>query len=156
MDLGLGLQQVDQFRDGLGGDLVGIDDEDVGQGRDQRNRCEGGIGIERQLLVERRVDRVGADRAHAQRVAVRRGARHLGGAKVAAGARLVFDQEALAQRLVQLVADHAGEGVGVAAGGERNDDCDRFVGIAGRLGMPARQGGDGGEQQRRQGAGDRS
>jgi hypothetical protein len=74
---------------------------------------------------------VGADRAHAQRVAVGLGAGELADPEVAAGAGLVLDQEALAQCHVQPLGDQARERVGVAARGEGDDDHHRLVRVAG-------------------------
>ena len=85
-------------------------------------------GSYEQLVVQRGVDRVRADRAAADRVAVGRGARQLGRADRAALAWLVLDHDRLAERGAELLANHARQDVGGAAGRERHDVADRLVG----------------------------
>ena len=99
------------------------------------------IGLYGDLRIDRRVGRGGRDRRHAERVAVRRRARDLGGADRAAAAGLVVDDQRLAERPVDLLGDDAGDDVGGAAGRERNDQPHRLGRIA-RLG-PAQAGHDG-------------
>ena len=73
-----------------------------------------------------------ADVVQQQRVAVGRGARDLGGAERAAGAADVLDDHRLAaERLAHRLGEVARDLVGRAAGGERDDDRDRLVGILG-------------------------
>ena len=49
---------------------------------------------------------------------------------IAAGAGLVLDDDWLAERLLQIVGNLPGEGVGRAAGDEGDDEMDRLVGVA--------------------------
>ena len=80
--------------------------------------------IERKLLVERRVDRVGrAD--DEQRVTVRWCPHDGFGADVAAGPRPVVDDELLAQPFREPLRDEARGDVGRTAGGKADDDAHR-------------------------------
>ena len=56
-------------------------------------------------------------------------ARALLHADVAAGASLVLDDERLSERLRELLADDASQRIRRPAGGKRNDDADRPIGI---------------------------
>ena len=121
---GVGLGQRDQFGNGAGGKVEPRHQE-------VRHRPQHGDageilgGIERQLGVERRRDRVRGDRVEADRVAV--GGR-LGddvGADIAARARAVLDDELLAGQLTELGADDAGECVGRPAGRKDHDVAHR-------------------------------
>ena len=96
-----------------------------GHHRDRRQVLE---RVEWHLRIERRIDRLRADRAHQQRVAVGRRLRDEVGAEVAAGTRLVVDDEGLAERLAELRRERARQDVGGAAGRERHDDADRLRG----------------------------
>ena len=78
---------------------------------DARDRRDVADEIEIELVVERRVDRVG-ERDQEQRVAVRRRAHDRLGADIAAGARPVLDDEWLAEPLRQPLADQARDDVG--------------------------------------------
>ena len=97
-----------------------------GHARDERDRHEVLHGIVGKVLVEARVDRVRADGAAHDRVAVGRGLGDLGGTEPAARARLVLDDHGLAERDAQLLGDGAAHDVRAAACGERNDVADRL------------------------------
>ena len=77
-------------------------DEQVRERAGHRHRREIPEVVERHLRVERRVDRVRSDRDPAQRVTVGGAARELGHAQVAARARLVVDDELLAELKAQV------------------------------------------------------
>ena len=93
---------------------------------DQDHRLERFHRVVRHARIDARVDRVRADRAAEDRVAVRLRLCHEIGADVAARAGLVLDDDGLAQSRGELLADEAREGVRVAADGERNDVRDRL------------------------------
>src|SRR5262249_1002479 len=101
--------------------------------------------IEAELLVERRVYRVGrAD--DEQRVAVRRRVHHRFGGDVAAGAGTILDDALLTETLGQPLTDQARGDVGGTAGGKSDDETDGPAWIALRLRKP----GDG-QRRRRSG-----
>src|SRR5256886_12024711 len=76
--------------------------------------------IERQLVVERRIDGIiGSDEADG--IAVGRRAQHRRHADISAGADLVLDDELLAQLFRQILSDDARHGVVWPTGGERHD-----------------------------------
>ena len=77
-----------------------------------------------------------ADVAHHQRVAVGRGARRGLRADDAAAAALVLDDDRLAQRLGEALADLRADEVDAAAGLHRRDDLDRLGGIGLRKPLP--------------------
>src|SRR3954452_19753745 len=111
---------------GTGGDGQRVvDDQQVGKLADHRHRREVAQVIERQLGIERGIDRVRRHRDPAERVAVRRRARHFGNADVAARTRLVVEIERLAEVARQHVAEDAALEVGRAAGRERQDEPHR-------------------------------
>ncbi len=64
-----------------------------------------------------------------QRVAVRIGGGDVVPGEIAAGAGPVLDDDRLAERLLQIVGNLPREGVGGAAGHERDDELDRLVGV---------------------------
>jgi hypothetical protein len=81
--------------------------------------------VERHAAVEMWIDRDLAVRKQPYRVAVgRRLGDQLGG-DVAVRARPVLDDHRLAERLRQLLRQHARRDVGRAAGRDRNDEADR-------------------------------
>ena len=86
--------------------------------RDQADRREVALHVERRLDAERRIDR-DLVRCDQQRVAVGRRARHDIGADVAARARLVVDHDGLVEDLRQARCERAGEDVVAAAWRER-------------------------------------
>jgi hypothetical protein len=73
-------------------------------------------------------DRVGRDGRHDGRIAVRSGLRHELDPQVAAGARAVVDDDLLAPRLGELLADRAREQIRGADGREGHDDRIAFAG----------------------------
>ncbi len=91
---------------------------------DARDRRDVAHEIELEIAVERRVHRVGRDR-HQDRVAVRRGLGDVFGADIAGGARPVLDHELLAEPLRQMLPREPRDGVGCAAGRERDDQMHR-------------------------------
>ena len=121
-------RQRDEVLQRLGFDLRMHDEQhrhigDVGDGNER------GLGVERHLGVEELIGCEDAGRRHQQRVAVGRRLRDRVGADIAAGARAVFHDDRLAERLRHLVADRARQHVGEPAGRERRDHADRTVGI---------------------------
>ena len=75
-----------------------------------------------QLGEQQRVDGERPADADADGGAVGRGLGDGVGADVAAGARLVIDDEGLTELLLQMVGDHPGDHVGRRTGAERHDD----------------------------------
>ena len=110
-----------------GGRLRRVHHQHVRNAGDERDRHEVLDRVVRHLRIERRIDRLRADRSHQQRVAVGRRLGDEVGAEVAAGAGLVLDDEGLAERLAELRREGAREDVGRPAGRERHDDADRLV-----------------------------
>ena len=92
---------------------------------DERDRHERRIGVVGQLLVQRRVDGLGADIAHQQGVAVGARAGDGIGADLPGRAALVLDHHRLAPARGQALGDDARAGIGAAAGRERHDQRDR-------------------------------
>jgi hypothetical protein len=80
----------------------------------------------RHVLVQSRIDGVGRHRRHQQGVTVGWRLCDQIGADVAAGAHLVLHHELLPQQVRHLRTHDARDRVGRAAGGEGNDDADRF------------------------------
>ena len=112
---------------------------------------EGLDGVIVQLGVQADIDGVRADGAAQDGVAVGRGACRQGRAHAAAGAALVLDDHGRAQGLAQRLRNHARQGVGIAAGGERHQIGD---GLA-RGPVALRGGGHGGQgRAQQQGAGE--
>ncbi|MNT14855.1 hypothetical protein D3C72_1498760 [compost metagenome] len=83
------------------------------------------VGVIGQLGIQRGIDRLRADIARHQRVAVRPGARRQLQANVAGRAGPVVHQHRLAPELRQALRHQARGNVGAAAGRERQDDRDR-------------------------------
>ena len=107
----------------------------------ERDRSEIFRGVVGHAAVQARVQRLRADAAHEDRVAVGRAPSDELGADVAARPGAVFNQHRLAPGLGNPAADDAREHVGDAAGGEGHDVADRLLGMA----LP-RQGRGRGEQ----------
>ena len=105
---------------------LGMDDHDVGHVADHGDGREGLVRVERHLGVEELVDRQDAGRGQQQRVAVGLGLGHDLRADIAAGARLVVDDDLLAQRLLQAGLDRPRQHVGDAARRERRHDAHRL------------------------------
>ncbi|CFW04156.1 Uncharacterised protein [Bordetella pertussis] len=118
-----GLGVLDQFRQGLGGDLR-VDDQHIGHAAGQDDRREGLGGVVAQAAVEPLVDREDPGGGQQQGIAVGFGGGDLLGADVAAGARTVVDHDRLAQRGRYLVGDGARQDVVGAARAIRNDQRD--------------------------------
>ena len=89
----------------------------IGHADDARDRRDVADEIEIELVVERRVDRVGRTDQE-ERIAVRRRTHDRLGGDIAAGARPVLDDELLAEPLRQPLTDQARDDVGRAAGGK--------------------------------------
>ena len=149
-DEGVGIagRIVDRFRIGLGmGDQLG----DRFRGHRRMHHDEEGVVAEvsdrREILhdvVGRLLAHVGHDgeravRAEQERVAVGGRAFHLQGRERAVGARLGNDDDGLPERLRQLLAGDAGEGVARRARPERNDEPDRPRRIGLRVDRSLRQ-----------------
>ena len=105
--------------------VAGFAEHDVRDVGNMRNGREILLGIEWRTCVHEAIDRERPRRPHHQRVAVGCGACHLAGADVAAGARLVLDDDTLAERAAQSLGHDAGEQIGRAARCERHDDAQR-------------------------------
>ncbi|MCY1224749.1 hypothetical protein D9M72_369200 [compost metagenome] len=116
----------DQVLHGLDG-AVRLHHQHIGGAAHQHDGSECLLRIERQLPVQARIDRVG-DRRHHQRVAVGRALGHRIGADDGAAARLVVDDDWLAQVLAHGDAHRPRQVVGAAARGERHHHADRLVG----------------------------
>jgi hypothetical protein len=99
--------------------------EHVRDRTEQHDRSEITFQVVGQFMVDRKVDRAGADRALYQRVAVGRGTGRRLGADVAAGTGTILDDNLLAQSAPGALGDHTRDQVGRPAGGERNDQVDR-------------------------------
>ena len=85
--------------------------------------------VEGHVLVEMRINRPGADGGDDEGVAVGRrfdGDFH---ADVAARTAAIVDHHLLAETLTEFFAEHAALNVGGAAGDERHDKADGFIGI---------------------------
>ena len=136
---GIGLGIRHQLLDGLER-LRRIGHQQVRHQRHARERGEILDRIEPQFRVQALVDGVGADRAHEDRVAIGRGARHELGADIAAGAGAVVDDDRLAKVLADELPQHARQDVGGAAGRERDDDRDGLGGEGLGLRRQRRQG----------------
>ena len=102
-------------------------DENVRAIDHHAHRREVAFGVERQVLVRVRQDRV-ADRDREQRVSVRRGFRDDVTAHRAARSRAVLDDAGLAERVLEALRHHARARIDAAADGGRRDDADRFRG----------------------------
>src|SRR5512132_3613068 len=96
---------LDQFRNRLDRHLW-VHDQHVREPRDQAYRLKILLRIEREILVDERVDRMRAHGADEQRMTVARRARDRGGADVAACARPVVGDERAAVFLLQALGEH--------------------------------------------------
>jgi hypothetical protein len=112
------------------------------QQHQHRHRREIALRVERQLLVEVRVDGEGGIRGHEDGVAVGRALRHGVGGDDGIGARLVLHQHRLAPGLRQPLGDLARHDVDAPARGIGDDDAHRLGGP----GLRVRGGGETGEQ----------
>ena len=111
-----------------------MDHGDIGEPRQVDDRRDVADEIETEIGEQRRIDRV---RGHdlQQRVAIGRRLGDRVGRDVAAGTRLVLDDELLAQPLRQPLAHQARHDVGRPAGGKADDDARRL----GRVGLRPRE-----------------
>ena len=127
----LRLRQRHELGDGIRRD-AGVGDQDARDFRDQRDRDEILLRVDRQILKDRRIDRDRTDVAKVDRIAIGRclcGCFH---ADVARCARPILDHDLLPERFAQLRRNDARHEVGRAARGERDDHLDGMVGV-GRL-----------------------
>ena len=93
----------------------------------QRDRLEVIVGVKRQLVKNKRIDRKGANVTQNERVTV--GAlRTFGHGNVAAGAGLVFNKHRLAQAFADLVGRRPRHNFRAAARGKRHQQADGFAG----------------------------
>jgi hypothetical protein len=106
----------------------GIGNEHARKARDFGDRGEVGDRIVRELALNVRNDRVGADRPHHHRVSVGRRARDELAAENASGAAAVVDEHGLAPRFAQPLSELAPDHVGRSACGKRDDDAHRLHG----------------------------
>src|SRR5262249_17170036 len=97
-------------------------DQDIGLRSDQADRGKIRFRVEIDLLVERRVGGKDGVVAVEQRVAVGRRAGDGLGCDVAAGAQAVIDHKRLAEDLLELTAEDAGEHVACSARREGDDE----------------------------------
>jgi hypothetical protein len=126
-ELHLGLVRLgvsDELGQIVGRQILSRDEHEAHIG-DQRDRGEVGGGVVERLARERLVERVGADRAEHERVAVGRRLRHPQRAAHAAPAGHVVHDHLLADRLAQILRQDATEYVDRPAGGERNHHGER-------------------------------
>ncbi len=128
-----GRSHVDFARIGLGigdelGDRLGrnrwMHQDDHRDADDAGDRGDVADEVEIELVVERRIDRIG-DGGEKQRVSVRLRIHDGLGAEVAAGSRPIFDDEILAEPLGQPLPDQARGDVDPAAGRKADDDVHR-------------------------------
>ena len=122
---------VDQLLDGFHRQRR-VDHQQIRHAHQHGDRRQVALGLVRQVGIQRRVDRDGADIAHHDGVAVGRLLDRVVGAQVAAGASLVLDDHGLLQTLSEFVADQPGQHVGRAARRVRHDPFDGLGG-PGRL-----------------------
>ena len=118
---GILLRVFDELGEGLDRDL-GVHHQQVGELGEAGNRHEILFRVVRQVLVEERVNGVGAHRADKKGVSVRRGLGDGGRSDIAAGTGTVLDHEGLAVFGLKLLGDDAGEEIRRAAGAEGDDD----------------------------------
>jgi hypothetical protein len=95
----------------------------------QRDRREIALDAVRNVRVQPRIDSKPVGR-HEQHVAVRRRPRDELGADEPVAAGAVVDDELLTHRFAEPLREAARHDVGAAGRGERNNDADRFGGIA--------------------------
>ena len=107
-----------------------VDDQHERPGRHHRYRNEVLRRAIRQALEEERVERMGDDVAHEERVAVGRGLRRRLGADDHAAAGTVVDDDRLAKRLAELRRELARAQVRRPAGTIGHDEPHRFARIA--------------------------
>jgi hypothetical protein len=112
------------------GRLVLVADQQVGRDADQHDRREVAVGVVVHLRKQRRGDRMAVDVRHHQRRAVGRLLGGVVGGDHAGGAGPVLHDDLRLPHLAELLADHAGQDVGAAAGRKADHDANR----------PARQG----------------
>ncbi len=108
----------------------GADRHDIGQRRQKGNRLEVLLWVVWQVLRERAVDRERARRRDREAIAVWIGLGDHVGARVAARARLVLEDESLAHVARNAFEYDAADHVTGAAGRERNDDLHGSIGIS--------------------------
>src|SRR3954467_3205114 len=125
---GMGLGVGDQLRNGCRGHIR-MQHQHQGEAADARDRLEVLYRIVGDALVEAGRGRVRAVGAHQQRVAIGCGAGDIGGGHGAVRSRLVLDDDALVERLSEMLRNDTRNGVGGAAGTERDDEGDRLVRI---------------------------
>jgi hypothetical protein len=134
-----GLRCGDQAGHRIGLHQPGVGEQHGGEADGQRDRRKVGRGIEGQVFVKRRIDRICGHVAEQQGVAVRLGARDIVGAEIARAARLVLDHYRLADQLRHLRPDQSREEVGAAAGRPRHDQLDLPFRVGPRRGRPHRE-----------------
>ena len=103
----------------------GVDQQHQLVGEHQRNRREILHRIERHAGVDAAVDRMGADGAHQQVIAIRRRLGHRFRADIAAGAAAVDHHDRLAQGLAELLGHCPSQQVGGTARGIGHHKIDR-------------------------------
>ena len=144
----VGFDVVDELLDGLRRHVV-VDHHHVRHAHEAADRRDVADEVERQLLVERRVDAVRRiDQQHG--VAVGRRREHGFDREVVAGAGLVLDDELLAGLLRQVLPDQARQDVGGAARHVADEPVDRLGRIVGAPNAGSARSGSGDQAQRRQ------
>ncbi len=121
---GIGFGLLDELFDIIGRKIRTRHDQEA-RARDLRHRRQR-RGVVRHLLARDRGDDL-ARRHDAERVTVGHGFRDQFVAENAAGARLVLDNDRLAEPVLHRVGKNAPDNVGAAAGAERDDDADRLL-----------------------------
>ena len=117
---------LQKFRQG-GGRRGRVGGEELRQRADQGHAAQVALGVERQLGVERLVDRVAVE-GEADGVAVRQRLGDVLGGDGATGAGAVFHQHRLLENFGQARVECAGNRIGAAAGGKADDQADRPFG----------------------------
>ena len=120
-----------RVRPGVGNELGDASDRhgrmhlhDVRHPRKAHDRCDIADEVVRKLLIERGID--GVHRADEQkRIAIRRRTNHRIGDDVGAAARLVFDDELLAEQFGKPLPENPRQDIGRAARRERHDPAHR-------------------------------
>jgi CRP-like cAMP-binding protein len=127
--VGVGFRIVDEFLDRFDRQVV-VDDEDEREGHNHPDRRKVAPRRIHRALFGGLADRHGAAGRGQQGVAVGRRVLDIGASQFAAGARLVVDNDRLAEAFAHLLADEARQDVDAAASGVGYHHVDRPIGLA--------------------------